>query len=66
MDGSVNYYRIEKAIGYLKDNFKAQPELDDIAAHVNMSPFHFQKIFLDWVGITPKKFLQLNHRSLKK
>jgi AraC family transcriptional regulator, regulatory protein of adaptative response / methylated-DNA-[protein]-cysteine methyltransferase len=54
----INYYRIEKAISYLCDNFKQQPDLDTIAANVFMSPYHFQRIFTDWVGISPKKFLQ--------
>lgn len=54
----INYYRIEKAIGYLTDNFKEQPDLDEIARKVFMSPFHFQRIFTDWVGISPKKFIQ--------
>jgi AraC family transcriptional regulator of adaptative response/methylated-DNA-[protein]-cysteine methyltransferase len=54
----INYYRIEKAIGYLTDNFKEQPDLDEIAGKVYMSPFHFQRIFTDWVGISPKKFIQ--------
>ncbi|MBI1769438.1 MAG: methylated-DNA--[protein]-cysteine S-methyltransferase [Bacteroidetes bacterium] len=54
----VNYQRIEKAIGYLTDNFKAQPDLNEIARKVHVSPFHFQRIFMDWVGISPKKFLQ--------
>ncbi len=57
-DKLVNYYRIEKAIGYLTDNFKQQPDLDEIARKVYMSPYHFQRIFTDWVGISPKKFVQ--------
>jgi len=57
-DKLFNYYRIEKAIGYLTANFKDQPDLDEIARKVHMSPFHFQRIFTDWVGISPKKFLQ--------
>jgi AraC family transcriptional regulator of adaptative response/methylated-DNA-[protein]-cysteine methyltransferase len=57
-DKIVNYYRIEKAIGYLTDSFKEQPDLDEIARRVYMSPFHFQRLFTDWVGISPKKFLQ--------
>lgn len=57
-DLTVNYYRIEKAISYLTENFRAQPDLDVIAEKVNLSPFHFQRIFLDWVGLTPKKFVQ--------
>jgi AraC family transcriptional regulator, regulatory protein of adaptative response / methylated-DNA-[protein]-cysteine methyltransferase len=57
-DRLINYYRIEKAIGYLTANFRSQPDLDEIAAKVFMSPFHFQRIFTDWVGISPKKFVQ--------
>src|ERR1700728_2239987 len=57
-DFTLNYYRIEKAISYLKANFKSQPDLDEIAEKVNLSPFHFQRLFLDWVGLTPKKFVQ--------
>jgi len=57
-DKIVNYYRIEKAIGYLTESFKEQPDLDEIARKVYMSPFHFQRLFTDWVGISPKKFLQ--------
>lgn len=57
-DKIANYYRIEKAIGYLSGNFTNQPDLDTVAEKVNMSPFHFQRVFTDWVGISPKKFLQ--------
>jgi AraC family transcriptional regulator, regulatory protein of adaptative response / methylated-DNA-[protein]-cysteine methyltransferase len=54
----INYQRIEKAISFLEKNFKRQPELDEVAENVNLSPFHFQKIFTDWAGISPKRFLQ--------
>lgn len=54
----INYNRVAKAIEYIKDHFREQPDLDQIAAHVNLSPFHFQKIFSEWAGTTPKKFLQ--------
>ncbi len=57
-DQSFNYYRVEKAIFFLEQNFRRQPDLDEIAGEVNLSPFHFQRLFLDWVGLTPKKFLQ--------
>ena len=57
-DLTVNYYRIEKAVSYLTANFRLQPDLDLIAEKVNLSPFHFQRMFLDWVGLTPKKFVQ--------
>lgn len=53
-----NYTRIAKAIEYLQANFKAQPSLAEVASHVHLSPTHFQRIFTDWAGVSPKKFLQ--------
>ena len=54
----TDYERIEKAIIYLKDNFKAQPRLEEVARQVYVSPFHFQRMFSEWAGVSPKKFLQ--------
>jgi AraC family transcriptional regulator of adaptative response/methylated-DNA-[protein]-cysteine methyltransferase len=54
----INYRRIEDAINYIKLNFKDQPNLDEVAEKVHLSPFHFQRLFTDWAGISPKKFLQ--------
>ena len=54
----INYNRIEEAINYIKQNFKQQPDLDKVAAKINLSPFHFQRVFTDWAGVSPKKFLQ--------
>ncbi|WP_448698684.1 bifunctional helix-turn-helix domain-containing protein/methylated-DNA--[protein]-cysteine S-methyltransferase [Mucilaginibacter sp. AW1-3] len=54
----INYNRIAEAIGYISENFKEQPNLDEVAEKVNLSPFHFQRMFTEWVGTTPKKFLQ--------
>lgn len=53
-----NYQRIAEAIQYIRTNFKEQPSLDDIAANVHLSPFHFQRMFTEWAGVSPKKFLQ--------
>lgn len=53
-----NYTRIAKAIDYIQTNFKTQPSLDDIAANIHLSPMHFQRLFSEWAGVTPKKFLQ--------
>lgn len=55
---NINYYRIAEAISYLKENFKSQPDLDQVAEKVNLSPFHFQRLFSEWAGVSPKKFLQ--------
>ena len=54
----TNYERIEKAIGYINRNFREQPDLDEVAKQVYLSPFHFQRLFKEWAGVTPKKFLQ--------
>ncbi len=54
----LHYNRIAEAILYITTNFKKQPDLEEIAEKVNMSPFHFQRIFSEWAGTSPKKFLQ--------
>ena len=54
----INYERIEKAIIFINENFKNQPSLDDIAAAVHLSPSHFQRLFSQWAGVSPKKFIQ--------
>ena len=67
MISEINYNRIEKAIKYIAQNYKLQPSLEDMAKHVNVSEFHFQRIFTEWAGISPKKFLQfLTVEELKK
>ncbi|MBD1364071.1 methylated-DNA--[protein]-cysteine S-methyltransferase [Mucilaginibacter sp. ZT4R22] len=55
---NINFDRIAEAINYIKLNFKTQPSLDEVAEKVNLSPYHFQRMFTDWAGISPKKFLQ--------
>lgn len=53
-----NYNRIAEAIGYIRQHFKEQPNLEEVAEKVHLSPFHFQRLFTDWAGVSPKKFLQ--------
>lgn len=54
----INYTRIAEAIEYIQQNFTEQPTLEEIAKKVHLSPFHFQRLFTDWAGVSPKKFLQ--------
>ena len=56
---SRDYERIAEAISYLADHVEHQPSLDDVARHLHMSPFHFQRLFSRWAGVTPKRFLQV-------
>lgn len=54
----VNYIRIAEAIDYIKAHFKEQPSLNEMATAVGISPFHFQRLFTEWAGVSPKKFMQ--------
>lgn len=54
----LNFDRIAQAINFIQANFKEQPTLEAVAEHVHLSPFHFQRLFTDWAGTSPKKFLQ--------
>jgi len=55
---SLNYNRIAEALDFIKKNFRAQPNLDEIASQIHVSPAHFQRLFTEWAGTSPKKFLQ--------
>ena len=44
----TNYSRVAEAIGYIENNFRSQPSLEEIAAKVSLSPFHFQRLFSEW------------------
>jgi len=61
-----DYQRIATAITYLNTHVREQPSLDDIAAQVHLSPFHFQRLFTRWAGTTPKRFLQVLTLELGK
>ena len=55
---SADYRRIQEAIRYVRLHADEQPQLDDVAAHVELSKFHFQRLFRRWAGVSPKRFLQ--------
>ncbi|GAB3847432.1 methylated-DNA--[protein]-cysteine S-methyltransferase [Hymenobacter terrigena] len=54
----TDYQRIAAALTYAQAHFQAQPDLDELARQAHWSPFHFQRKFQEWAGVSPKKFLQ--------
>ena len=55
----INYARIAEAIRFIRDNRKEQPGLEAIAEAVNMSPFHFQRIFKEWQELHRNTFFNI-------
>ncbi|MDA0265502.1 MAG: methylated-DNA--[protein]-cysteine S-methyltransferase [Cyanobacteria bacterium] len=53
-----DYQRIAAAIEYMRQQQQTQPSLADIAQHIHLSEYHFQRLFSRWAGISPKRFLQ--------
>lgn len=67
MEHHIDFDRIAKAIEFMYENYKSQPSLEVIAAHVHLSEYHFQRMFQNWAGISPKKFIQyLSVENAKK
>ena len=54
-----DYDRIAEAISFIASRVNSQPGLEEIARHLHLSPFHFQRLFSRWAGVTPKRFLQV-------
>ena len=55
---SEDYSRIAQAIAFIQQNRLAQPNLATVAQHIGLSDSHFQRLFTQWAGISPKRFLQ--------
>jgi AraC family transcriptional regulator of adaptative response/methylated-DNA-[protein]-cysteine methyltransferase len=56
--GASDYDIVERAIRFIERSYTEQPNLDEVAAYVHVSKYHFQRIFTRWAGISPKKFMQ--------
>jgi len=54
----TNFNRIAEAIEFIHSNYKTQPQLEEVAGRIALSPYHFQRMFTDWAGVSPKKFLE--------
>lgn len=56
--GAAHYRSIAAAIDYLVAHYQDQPSLEEMAQASGLSPFHFQRVFKRWAGISPKRFAQ--------
>lgn len=56
--GSEDYNRIALAIAFMRQHHLSQPDLATVAQHIGLSEYHFQRLFTQWAGISPKRFLQ--------
>jgi AraC family transcriptional regulator of adaptative response/methylated-DNA-[protein]-cysteine methyltransferase len=58
LPGEAEYDVVRRAIEFISRRWRAQPSLDEIAAHVGLRPAALQRLFARWAGLTPKAFLQ--------
>ena len=56
-EDTAEWRRMGRAIRYLSEHYLAQPRLEDAAAVAGLSPFHFQRVFTRYVGVSPKSFV---------
>lgn len=61
-----HYQLIEQAIQFIETNVQRQPDLEEIASAVGLSEYHFQRMFTQWAGISPKRFIQFLTREHAK
>ncbi len=47
-----------RAIHFLVEHYDEQPSLAEVAEVAHLSPFHFERRFKRWAGVTPKQFTQ--------
>ncbi len=53
-----DYLTVRRVIELISNNWKEQPELDELAGAVGSTPTQLQKTFTRWAGLSPKAFLQ--------
>lgn len=54
-----DYQKVADTIEYINQHVPEQPSLAMLAARVQLSEFHFQRVFSRMVGISPKRYLQI-------
>ena len=64
--GPIEDHRVAKSLAYIHDNFNQSPTLTQVAQNVGVSPFHFHRLFMKHVGISPKQYLQRKQMQVAK
>jgi AraC family transcriptional regulator, regulatory protein of adaptative response / methylated-DNA-[protein]-cysteine methyltransferase len=54
---SREFQRMTRAIEFIEREYQRQPKLAEVARHVGLSEFHFNRLFRRWTGLTPKQYL---------
>jgi AraC family transcriptional regulator of adaptative response/methylated-DNA-[protein]-cysteine methyltransferase len=63
---SREFARMTRAIEFIEREYHRQPRLADIARHIGLSEFHFNRLFRRWTGLTPKQYLaEVTSRAAK-
>ncbi|HUF56627.1 MAG TPA: bifunctional helix-turn-helix domain-containing protein/methylated-DNA--[protein]-cysteine S-methyltransferase [Thermohalobaculum sp.] len=57
-ESSFHYELMAAAIAWLEEHREDRPSLEALAAAMGMSPTHFQRLFGQWVGVSPKKYVE--------
>jgi AraC family transcriptional regulator, regulatory protein of adaptative response / methylated-DNA-[protein]-cysteine methyltransferase len=55
---AADYDIVRRAIGHIREHWRAQPEIDAIAEAAGVTPTELHHLFRRWAGLTPKAFLQ--------
>jgi AraC family transcriptional regulator of adaptative response/methylated-DNA-[protein]-cysteine methyltransferase len=55
---AADYDVVRRAIAHIRGNWRAQPEIDQIAHAAGVSATDLHHLFRRWCGLTPKAFLQ--------
>ncbi|PWK16864.1 AraC family transcriptional regulator of adaptative response/methylated-DNA-[protein]-cysteine methyltransferase [Arcicella aurantiaca] len=63
---NIDYQRIEQAIQFIGQNFQRQPSLKEIAENVNLSEYHFDRMFTKWAGTSPQRFMRFLTKEYAK
>jgi AraC family transcriptional regulator, regulatory protein of adaptative response / methylated-DNA-[protein]-cysteine methyltransferase len=55
---NADYDIVRRTISHISEHWRAQPEIEQIADAVGVTPTELHHLFRRWAGLTPKAFLQ--------